>query len=61
MTASDERTPGGRPAALARLAAEAEQDRVVHAPPAWSRWAGRVLVIAIILVIAITVTTVHPW
>jgi len=43
------------------LAAEAEKHYVAHAPPAWSRWAGRVLVIAIILVIAYTVTAVHPW
>jgi len=61
MTAPDERTPAGRPAVLARLAAEAEKHYVAHAPPAWSRWAGRVLVIAIILVIAYTVTAVHPW
>jgi hypothetical protein len=43
------------------LAAEAEQQYVAHAPPAWSRWAGRVLVVAIILVIAYTASTVHPW
>jgi hypothetical protein len=61
MTASDERTPAGRPAVLARLAAEAEQQYVPHAPPAWSRWAGRVPVVAIILMIAYTVSTVHPW
>ena len=61
MTASDERTPAGRPAVLARLAAEADKQYVEHPPPAWSRWAGRVLVVAIILVIAFTVTTVHPW
>jgi hypothetical protein len=61
MTASDERTPAGRPAVLARLAAEAEQQHVEHGPPAWSRWAGRVLVVAIIVVVVIAVTTVHPW
>ena len=61
MTASDEPTPAGRPAVLARLAAEAERQYVQHAPPAWSRWAGRVLVVAIVVVILVTVASVHPW
>ncbi len=61
MTGSDKRTPAGRPAVLARLAAEAEQHQVQHSPPAWSRWAGRILVVAIIVLILVTVTTVHPW
>jgi hypothetical protein len=61
MTASDEPTPSGRPAVLARLAAEAEQQHVELTPPAWSRWAGRILVVAIVVMILITVTTVHPW
>jgi len=61
MSAPAKRTPAGRPAVLARLAAEAEQQHVEHAPPAWSRWAGRILVVAILVVIAVTVVTVHPW
>lgn len=61
MTGSEERTPSGRPAVLARLAAEAEQQRVDHTPPAWSHWAGRVLVVAIVVVIAVMVVAVHPW
>jgi len=61
MTASDERTPAGRPAVLARLAAEADKQHVEHEPPRWSRWAGRLLVIAIVAVILFMVTTVHPW
>ena len=61
MTGSDHRTPAGRPAVLARLAAEADQHHVDHAPPAWSRWAGRVLVVAIMITIVVIVTVVHPW
>jgi hypothetical protein len=61
MTGSDDRTPSGRPAVLARLAAEADQDHVEHPPPPWSRWAGRVLVVAIVVVILIMVSVVHPW
>jgi len=61
MTGSDERTPAGRPAVLARLAAEAEHQHVDHTPPAWARWAGRVLVVAIVIAILATVTVVHPW
>jgi hypothetical protein len=46
---------------LARLAVEADQHQVDHAPPPWSRWAGRVLVVAIIVMIVVMVTVVHPW
>jgi hypothetical protein len=62
MTGSDDPTPSDRPAVLARLAAEADQDHVEHPPPPpWSRWAGRVLVVAIVVVILMMVSVVHPW
>lgn len=61
MTGSDEHPPAGRPAVLARLAVEADRHHADHPPPAWSRWAGRVLVVAIIVTIVVIVIVVHPW
>jgi hypothetical protein len=61
VTGSDERTPAGRPEVLARLAAEADRQHIENRPPGWSRWAGRVLVVAIVVTILVIVTVVHPW
>lgn len=57
----DDDTQRGRPAVYARLAADAEHLYVEHTPPGWSRWAGRVLVVAIITLVVIAAVVVHPW
>lgn len=61
MTEHDDDTPRGRPAVYARLAADAEHLHVEHKPPAWSHWAGRVLVLAIAILVITMAVVVHPW
>jgi hypothetical protein len=59
VTLSDEEPR--RPGVYARLAEEAEVHRVALTPPAWVRWAGRTICVAIVAGVVAAALQVHPW
>lgn len=61
MTRPDHRTPNGKPSVYARLAAQVDLPEVERPVPAWSHWAGRVLVAAILVMVVIVVTQGGVW
>ncbi len=50
-----------RPGVYARLAEEAETQRVALDPPRWITWAGRAICVALALGVVLAALQVHPW
>jgi hypothetical protein len=68
--AGDDKEPGGvppeppagrRPGVYARLAEEAEVHRAALHVRSWVPWAGRAIVVAIIVTVILAGLQVHPW
>lgn len=59
MTVPDEEPR--RPGVYARLAEQAETQRVELTPPGWVRWAGRAVSAAIAIGVLAAALQVHPW
>jgi hypothetical protein len=61
MSPTDPAEGGPRPQVYARLANEAERRALIRRAPAWSVWAGRLLVVAIIVMVFVVAVRIQPW
>lgn len=52
---------GRHPEVYARLAEEAERDLAAHPPPPWSRWAGRLICLALAAAVVAGALGANPW
>ena len=59
MSVPDDERP--RPGVYARLAEQADVQRVNLTPAPWVRWVGRAICLAIAIGVVATALRAHPW